>query len=139
MRMSGPSRTRDAPRGFTLLELIVVLAILGLAAALAAPNLLRSVESWQAAAQVDRLVVQVEGLPARARGRGLPIVVGAEALEGEEPPLAVDPEWTLAAPEAWTVQANGFCEGGEVLLRRGAREWRLRAEAPFCTVDRADP
>ena len=43
-------------RGFTLLEMIVVLAILGLATALVAPATLRSIDSWQRKAAMDVLV-----------------------------------------------------------------------------------
>lgn len=137
--MSGTHPTADAP-GFTLLELVVVLAILGLAAALAAPSLMRSVETWQAAAQVDRLAVQIEGLPARARARGRPIVLGGkpDPDPDADAPLVVEPGWTVSIPEPWTVQANGFCEGGEVVLRHEEREWVVRAVAPFCAVEPAD-
>ena len=63
------------PGGFTLLEMIVVLAILGLATALVAPSALRGIDSWKRQAELDALVDQVRALPgtARARGKAIPV------------------------------------------------------------------
>ena len=41
--------------GFTLLELVVVLTIMGLAAALATPSLLNGIDSWRARDVLDRV------------------------------------------------------------------------------------
>jgi type II secretory pathway pseudopilin PulG len=117
---------------------VVVLSIMGLAAALAAPSVIRSVDSWQARAQVDALAEQMRGLPARARGLGRAVVVDDEALAGSAPPLRVPEGWTLSSDAAWTVRANGYCEGGTVDLEREGRRWRLRASAPFCDVAEDD-
>ena len=55
MPMSGSFRSSDVSargdaRGFTLLEMVVVLAILGLATAMVAPSMIRSIDSWRARA-----------------------------------------------------------------------------------------
>lgn len=139
MRTSVIRPAAEAGRGFTLLELVVVLSIMGLAAALAAPSVMRSVDSWQAQAEVDAVADQMRGLPARARAAGRAIAIDDEALRAEEPPLRVAEGWELAGADRWIVRANGYCEGGVVDLRRGDRRWRLRARAPFCDVERADP
>ncbi|GAB6195023.1 pilus assembly FimT family protein [Lysobacter xanthus] len=123
---------RAEVRGFTLLELVVVLTIMGLAAAMAAPSLFRSIESWRARDAVEALRDQMHGLPAKARSSGRSIVLGETK---DPPPFDVQPGWTVAIPRPWTVRANGYCEGGEVALSQGARTWTLRASAPFCDVE----
>ena len=54
-------------RGFTLLEMIVVLAILGLVTALVAPAALRGIDSWRRQAELDSLLDQIRALPGNAR------------------------------------------------------------------------
>lgn len=126
-------RTRD---GFTLLELLVVLAIMGLAAGLAAPGVLRSIESWQARAELDRLQDQVRGLPAAARATGRALRISGETLGTPAPPLRVEEGWTLRTDEAWTVEANGYCAGGVLHLTGSGRAWSLTVLPPFCDVER---
>lgn len=119
-------------RGFTLLEIIVVLAIMGLVAAVATPAVVRGIDSWRRQAQADAVMDQLRGLPARARASGRPIEVSGAALAGESPPLRVEAPWTLAVPDPWTVQANGVCQGGQVELHGDGRVLALEATSPFC-------
>ena len=119
-------------RGFTLLEMIVVLAILGLATALVAPAALRGIDSWRRQAELDSLLDQIRAMPGNARARGKPIAISDDALKAEPPPLHVGAEWTLSVPVPWKVHANGVCEGGEIVIgnRFGART--IKVASPFC-------
>ena len=126
------------PRGFTLLEVIVVLAIMGLVAAVATPAVVRGIDSWRRQAQADALMDQLRGLPARARAAGRPIEVSAAALADASPPLRVEDGWTLVVPEPWWVQSNGVCQGGRVELHQDDRVLVLQATAPFCDPRVAD-
>lgn len=120
-----------APRGFTLLELVVVLSILGLVAALAAPSLLRSLDAWRGQAAMDALVEQIRGLPGRARAMGQPVTVDTQHLAGDAPVLVVD-GLSLTIEEAWTVSANGYCEGGRLHIASDRWQREVEVRAPFC-------
>ena len=120
------------PHGFTLLEMIVVLAILGLATALVAPSAMRGIDSWKRQAELDALVDQVRALPGPARARGRAILVSAETLASDRPPLRISPEWTLAVDKPWRVGANGVCEGGQVRVGNAYGSRTLDVAAPFC-------
>jgi prepilin-type N-terminal cleavage/methylation domain-containing protein len=126
----------DRSTGFTLLELLVVLAILGLVAGLVAPALVRSVESWRAQSEVDRVTDQIRALPARARARGRPLLIDDDVLASPDGPVSAADGWMVTTPDPWTVRANGYCEGGILVLARAGRDWRLRAIPPFCDVER---
>ena len=120
--------------GFTLLEMIVVLAILGLATALVAPATLRSIDSWQRKAAMDVLVDRIRALPGSARASGKPIVIDQASLASTAPPLVVDAGWTLEVPKAWQVGANGVCQGGEVVVANHYGGQTIQVTAPFCDV-----
>lgn len=126
----GPSRATGA--GYTLLELLVVLAILGMVTALAVPPLLRTVEAWQRQADIDAVMEQVRGLPMRARSLGHAIVIDTDSLASGESPLRAPEGWTLEVPRPWRVNGNGACEAGELRLASQGREVPLVVHAPFC-------
>ena len=129
-RTDGPAPMRQP--GFTLLEMIVVLAILGLATALVAPAALRGIDSWRRQSELDALLDQIRALPGVARASGKPIRLSDDALKAEPPPLRVAAEWTLNVPQPWKVNANGVCEGGEISIgnRYGSRT--IAVGSPFC-------
>lgn len=118
--------------GFTLLEMVVVLAILGLATALVAPAALRGIDSWRRQSEIDALLDQVRAMPGDARAQGRAIVVSDAALASPKPPLRVSAEWRLSAPTPWQVSASGVCEGGEVRIGNDYGERRIVVSAPFC-------
>ena len=160
MRTSVISRRSSAPRrapaGFSLLELMVVLSLLGLIAALAAPNLQRLYGSLTRATERDYILDQIADLGAEALLRGRDYVVlgsvdtGEEAGEGAEegavvlvPPVGYE-AYPLEVPAGWRVRleqpifvhANGVCLGGAVtLLHEESTPIRLELRPPFCRVD----
>jgi prepilin-type N-terminal cleavage/methylation domain-containing protein len=119
-------------RGFTLLEMIVVLAILGLATALVAPAALRSIDSWQRQAELDALLDQIRALPGNARASGKVILISEQTLSSSAPPLQVAPAWKLTVKTPWRVGANGVCEGGQLDIGNDYGKRTLAVAAPFC-------
>jgi prepilin-type N-terminal cleavage/methylation domain-containing protein len=119
-------------RGFTLLEMIVVLAILGLATALVAPAALRSIDTWRRQSEQDALLDQIRALPGNARARGRAVEISDAALAAAQPPLHVAADWTLRVPATWRVHANGVCDGGEVEIGNAHGRRVIEVASPFC-------
>lgn len=127
-------------RGFTLLELLVVMAVVGLMAALVAPNLQRLVGSIDRATRRDGVVADIAGLSYRAYVLGESFEL-SEARFGR---VLRDGSPVLALPEGWKVTVarpiqfgfNGLCSGGEVVVRApdGVVE-TLRLRAPDCKLE----
>ena len=118
--------------GFTLLEMIVVLAILGLAAALVGPSMVKSIDTWRRKAAMDVLLDQLRALPGNARNTGKPITISDATLASAAAPLRIDADWTLRAPEPWSVGANGVCQGGEVIVGNVYGERTISVAPPSC-------
>lgn len=124
---------RSSARGFTLLELVVVLALLGLATALVAPQGFRTIQAWRRATDVDAALGALAALGANAREQG-------RRLRFEAGPLPADAVGNL--PEGWTieldaplvVQANGACGSTTGVLREGSYARRFAIEAPYCRI-----
>lgn len=124
-------------RGFTLLEMLVVLVILGLAASVVAPPLARTLERVREAGDRDDVARGLEALPARAReaGQALEFRAGEPIVIRDRPWPA---GWAVVPITALRVEANGFCEGGtlQVVRPSGPISWTLAA--PDCRVEVAD-
>ena len=141
-----PKRTRSRRRGFTLLELLVVLALLGLVTAIAMPNLQRLYVAATQAGERDYVLDQVAALGREAALRGRAYVVfgsaapadAAEVRYADFEPYVVDvPEgWWLEFDQPLVVLANGVCLGGALTLSHAdAAGARIELSPPYCRVD----
>lgn len=133
-RRRRPARLRAAA-GFTLLELLVVLLVVGLVSALVVPNLGNLVGGLQRATSRDGLVADLSALSYRAHSLGQAFELDAEAggrlLRDGNPVLALPSGWQLRVERPIRFTFEGFCEGGEVeLVSPDGRIERLRLLAP---------
>lgn len=141
MRTSASFPRELSRRGFTLLELLVVMAIIGLMAALVGPNLQRLVGSMDRATRRDGLVADVASLSYRAYALGQSFELSdaglGRLLRDGNPVLAVPEGWRVAVAQPIQFAFNGLCSGGQVVLRApdGVVE-TLRLRAPDCQLDR---
>ena len=130
---SRPGRSAAIAAGFTLLEMIVVLAILGLATALVGPSAIRGIDSWRRQAELDSLLDQIRALPGDARANGKSITISDQTLKDPAaPPLRVGNDWTLSVPTVWVVNPNGVCQGGDVFLATDYGSRTIAVAGPFC-------
>jgi len=141
--------------GYSLLEVLIVVAIIGMIATLAAPPFLRMIEQQSEIAQIAEAERTLSGLPMQARERRKDIVLrprGASETAIPRPPYATplaDPEIAdiSALPEGWRIEPaqdiwvryDGVCYGGDVtLVNPLGRRFDYTLEPPFCTPRRHD-
>ncbi|MEO5630001.1 MAG: type II secretion system protein [Thermomonas sp.] len=127
-----PGGSAAKAAGFTLLEMIVVLAILGLATAMVVPSALRGIDTWRRQTEQDALLDQIRALPGNARATGRPVVISDETLALPSPPLKIAADWTLRTSATWRVHANGVCDGGEVEIGNAYGTRVIKVGSPFC-------
>lgn len=123
------------PPGYTLLELVVVMAILAMATAIAAPPSYRMIRTWQEATQVDDVLQQIARLPGTVRSGGNPLDLKADDGIAS---IALPPGWTLQLETPLKVLANGACSDAQGILNTGRQIVAFRIAAPFCRVQRVE-
>lgn len=122
-------------RGFTLLEVLVVLVLLGLAAGVAAPRTLQALTAAQERGWRNDMKARIEALPVRAFLAGEALSLDAQTLLRELPPPQAAVELQMQAPLRYT--ALGLAGGGELSLKfdaRPAERWRVEALTGRVTV-----
>lgn len=127
----------SASGGYTLLEMVVVMAVLALATALVGPSAYRMAQSWGEADGVAAVIRSVEALPFEAQKKGMEIL-----LDGTTPPppdlLDMPEDWQLQMDSPLVVRANGACSGASAHLVTLRQQVPLTIEAPFCRTYRSD-
>lgn len=109
--------------GFTLLELLVVMALMSLLAGLVGSATMRTLEAAEMRSLHRRLVAIVEALPLAAYRSGSPLVLEASAIQARLGKETAHVRVRLDRPLAYS--AEGVARGGQLsLLEPGGFERR---------------
>ncbi len=119
---------KKAVRGFTLLELLVVLSLIGLIAGVVAPRFINLGDKLSIKNQRLEVRQKINGLPLLALRKGMTL-----RIDSERAPLSLPQGWRVTAATPVTYQSNGVCLGGEIEVWQGDnREERITLRAPLC-------
>ncbi|MBV1905331.1 MAG: prepilin-type N-terminal cleavage/methylation domain-containing protein [Pseudomonadales bacterium] len=134
--------------GFSLLELMVVLVLLGGITSLALPNLTQLYESISLKLERDAIIDQLQSLGAKALSTQEALIIPLSsftsadrgqyrAASGNYRLHAIDlPDgWLLEFDRDLIVRANGVCLGADVVMFYQGKEYmRMQLTAPYCHV-----
>ena len=122
--------------GFTLLEMLVVMAIIALAAATVVPALSRVVAAVRHSGEAQDIVDQLGQLAFRAYSTGKPIVLSDEAQKSAKSAIVEMPSgWSLTIARTIHFNAMGLCDGGDVsILAPDGDVTSLHLAAPDCAI-----
>jgi prepilin-type N-terminal cleavage/methylation domain-containing protein len=143
-------RRRAEPGGFSLIELLIVLGVMGLMGAFALPSVLKMANRTTFSLNRQDLERQLDQLPQAAQRKGINLVLSSTAAEDDVDPPPVpagrDP-YPVKIPAGWriTVDApilyryDGTCSGGRLRIIAPDAEANYRMEPPLCELrpDRA--
>lgn len=122
-----PARLRRAAAGFTLLEVLLVLLLLGLLAAWVWPSTARSIDAARERSAMRLLRDTVEGLPQAAFLQGEALAVDTLALRQRLGPRWPE-DWRVALPRPLRYNEVGVAEGGALVVMvadEQARTWQV--------------
>ena len=125
-----------ATRGYTLLEMVVVVGLLALATAMVAPAGYRMARSWQDADEIKQVMRSISRLPVAARQTGRALQLDKGLYDSKLPALTVPDDWQLHFAAPLTVRANGACGDSSGTLDTGTQTIDFVVEAPYCRVKR---
>ncbi|MFN3703340.1 prepilin-type N-terminal cleavage/methylation domain-containing protein [Thermomonas sp.] len=121
--------------GFSLLEMLVVLALISIMAALAAPRLAEMVQSIGSSGDRAEVLRQLEDLPLRARLQNGAIRLPSGAAMGAL--LQLPDGWSVSTITALHVRDNGVCDPATVRVRGAGTEEKWELAMPDCRVRNA--
>jgi len=133
-----------ARAGFTLLEVLLVLAIAGLVAGLAIPSITRTLESnadQRAAFHFQRLVMDRRAEALREERPVMLVSTGQQADQADEDgpivyEMVLDQDWTYRLAQPLTVSPRGLCDVTDAdLLFQDRPRVRMHGDAN-CTFTR---
>jgi len=133
MRSGGASQAGRG--GFSLLELLVVLALIGMLTAVVAPRLQRTYDAVAGSGERDEVGRQLERLPLLARhdGKAISIARGDEAALASR--ITLPEGWSVSPLEELRVEASGVCHPARLRVSgRGVVEVQ-QLTAPACGIE----
>lgn len=127
---------RRFPAGFSLLELLVVLALTSMTVALVVPRMAKTVEAISISGDRAEVQRQIQDLPLQARRRSQPIDL--ESQSDLAPMLDLPEGWKVSAATPFRVRENGICDAATLKVEGLGlvEEWSVAA--PDCTTGHAE-
>lgn len=150
---SGQASRRDTPlrpirrsfsvfqhpvKGFTLVEILVVLVIMGLLVGMTLPRLYDASQRYEIAAQRAAILLEITNLNYRAytTGQAIELLARNDKDNTASYPFALPQHWRLEIPQTIRYSFNGICSGGRIILIDPDNQREdLQLIPPLCRVN----
>lgn len=120
--------------GYTLIEIIVVTAMIAILAGLTFPRLYSLYSSWQRSLQRSEVIDQVNSLSVKALLNGQAYLISNMPEDNRQLPIVLPPGWQIKADLAINFRENGVCEGGLLIIEDQLVRESFRLQPPYCAI-----
>lgn len=115
--------------GFTLVELLVVLVLIALITAIAAPNIRSVYKNFQQDIVREEIEKELKGLSFRA-------YLAGQSLKLDK--ITLPEGFSSSDDSEVTIRADGYCEGGKVLIESEDEKFTYFLNPPLCRPERLE-
>ena len=151
-----PRTNKGRTKGFTLLEMLTVLFIIGLAASLALPNLSLLFDRIKFSNERDSVFRKINLLPYQALSQNQDLVLVDEVINKKLNQREINledfliPSYNISTlslakidlPDGWRIsleqpifyKASGFCNGGLLSLSIRKLSYNFKLSPPYCQI-----
>jgi prepilin-type N-terminal cleavage/methylation domain-containing protein len=137
-RSSTRTALQKVRRGFTLIEMMVVMVLLGLLASIALPNFERWFNSTQQRVDASIIALQVQNLLARTailnQSLELTSTTLRQTLIDGKPALDLPPGWTLRTQDQLSVNGSGYCLPSNITFMSLQQQVSIEIKDQQCNV-----
>ncbi|OOE73686.1 pilus assembly FimT family protein [Salinivibrio sp. ML290] len=114
LRVIRPRHTARLSRGFTMIEMLVVIALMAAVSTMVVPNMWGQYQRFQQTEQIERFWQAINQRASEVRKQGKTLIIDAEQLQWQA--LAADHQLAFAPSDRIIIRSDGFIKGGELNL-----------------------
>lgn len=120
-------------KGFTLLELMVVLVLMGLLASVVLPRMSKVYDRTQAAFELEDVRLSLARIPLQAFTANVRYeLVRLPSDINQSLPIFLPDGWTIETASPIVYQSNGICLGGNLVAAYGDVKYKFELLPPNC-------
>ncbi len=123
-------------RGYSLIELLVVLSLVSLITAIAMPNLVKFYENFSDALTLDDVIGQVNGIGYKVYENGSAYTLNDLSSDSTSvAAISIPNGWEIDVQKPIEYLPNGSCRGGKLkIFYLGTPRLTSSLSAPYCQI-----